>query len=431
MPSKTPSKPTPKRSQTQFTNMRHVFGPKSKLNNVDLTNFFLSPAAWELLTDDQRKHLKDRLPPHISYDESGRPSFEFLKYDMNWKSDLRLFKEDLADGKYEPEWLMEAQQAMEDRAAGKFDAWKLQKFEEHWGQKLEFSDHEFSGALDEVLLEHLTADGAFREGDVWFYTRSFGRGKSSILMEHNAQLLEIDDYGKLKFLVHGGDSITTEKRSIDKVNGSNEDQASLSGRYPKIPKLGGSDKAYGVGGDKDSVTDNSDQLHPPDNGEMDIDKIPSVHVLTNAGTTSYEATFEQKHHATVENSSNHTPKDPDAMSIQAPSEHIDNTSINNVDSARPYNTRRHRVAPEKLDPSHEVKPKAPPTTPRFPITMKIDSPEQLEKNIILADGRRKWDTRTGSWKRFYCKRDGKDIGSLFSFRENYWLRMHGKAPSKA
>ena len=419
------AKSTPTRSNSQFTNMRHVFGPKSKLINVDLTNFFLSTAAWELLTEDQRQSLKDRLPPHIPYDDSGRPAFEFLKYDMNWKSDLRLFKEDLADGKYEPEWLLEAQQAMEDRAAGKFDAWKLQKFEEHWGQKMEFSDHEFSGALDEVQLENLIADGAFKEGDVWFYTRSFGRGKNSVLIEHNAQLLEIDDYGKLQFLIQGSGTTSTEKRSIDTVMDSDEDKLSPSAKHSKIPKLEASNDAYSLDEDRRPATELSGQMH----------LLHSQEVGTNDALTITDPTFPQemsgKDRIDVQGSASQTPKDPDVMSIQGSSEQANTASPMDVDSPRPYNTRRNRIAPEKLDPSHTVKPKASAAKPHFPLTIKIGSPEELEKNIILADGRRKWDSRTDSWKRFYCKRDGKDLGSLFSFRENYWLRMHGKTPSKA
>ena len=362
---------------------RAVFGPKSKLINVDLASVFLNPLAWERLTDDQKKHLKDRLPPHISYDESGRPSFDFLNYDMNWKGDVRRFQEDIADGKYEPEWLAEAHQAMKDRADGKFDAWKLEQFEEHWGQKTTFEDHEFSGEMNEVQLEPLLMDGAFQEGDVWSYSRAFGKGAGAILVEYDAVLLEIDDYGKLKFSVAGNAASSPSKRSFDDAFNHDEDKISNSefsiivtkAERPNIPAARA-----------------PLEQHPVVKEELDVG-IPceTETMQPHAGTTSFD----------------------------------------DYSSPGRYNTRRNRTTVQRYDPSTppKPKPKQTPQKPHFPLMLKITTPTELEKAIILADGRRKWDTRTDSWKRFYCKRNDKDLGSLWKLREQLFLRKTGKKPA--
>ena len=375
---------TPKKARNPFVNERVVFGPKSKLINVDLTNFFTNPLAWDSLDEDQKKHLKERLPSHVQCDDTGRPSFEFLKYDMTWRSDLRRFQEDLADGRYEPEWLAEAQQAMQDRADGKFDAWKLEKFEAHWGQKAEFDDHEFSGALNEIQLDHLIMDGTFEEGDIWRYSRAFGKGATAFLLEYDAVLLEIDDYGKLKFSVAGNAPSSPTKRKCDEAFDQHDDKAFVSETSSKVAKV--------VGNPTDA-----EQAPLKDNDGKELSTAP---ISLNA----------------------------DAMSLQADSLQNDDISMLEPHSPRPYNTRRHRMTVQKFDPITPTKPKVPPSKPEFPLTVKVASPAELEKKIILADGRRKWDPRSESWKRFYCKRDGEDIGSLWKIREDCWLKKNGKAP---
>ncbi|KAI4142408.1 MAG: hypothetical protein LQ340_007351 [Diploschistes diacapsis] len=430
---------TPRRARNHFTNERVVFGPKSKLLNIDLSNFFINPLAWDSLTESQRQHLKERLPAHITYEESGRPSFDFLKYDMNWKSDLRRFQEELADGKYEPEWLKEAQQASEDRAAGKFDAWKLEKFEAYWGQKQEVDNHELSGALNEVQLEHLIADEAFKEGDVWFYVRAFGRGKAVLLLEYNAKLVEIDDNGKLKFFV-AGNREPSEKRSHDEAfDTSNKLSASVT--PAKLPRRGNHDaSADSISFKQDIIngTENpSSDSAPPDVDTVshqaqsscgDINGTSSSTVPPTVDTIVLEVRSDQSNANGT--SSNLNPLTANTIVLQAQSDHCDDISNIDADSPRRYSTRRNRVATMILDPSTPPKPKVPPCKPQFPLTIKVNSPQELEKNIVLADGRRRWDSRSDSWKRFYCKREGKDIGSLWSFREQYWLRKNGKAPSK-
>ena len=409
---------------------------------MDLTSFFTSPKAWSLLTEDQKGHLTHRLPPHVERDESGCPSLDFLKYDMNFKSDVRQFKEDLANGRYEPEWLMEAKQAMEERAAGKFDAWKVERWEEYWGQKHEVDDHELSGALYDVQLEHLIANGAFQEGDVWFYTRSFGKGKKAFLIEHSAHLLEIDNYGKLKFTVGGTPTSSPGKRSHREAFNCVEDTPSPLETSAKALKLEDQDKEPVTSEVMMSGLDSSIQEPQPASQDSIASSTSLSHAADTTDSVSIETPIDQARMpfpsqlAQIQAPSSRSslmqaPKDPDIRSFRAESEQPNDVSMKAAASPRPYNTRRKRAAPAILDPSHITKPKAPSRKPHFPLTIKIDSPEQLEKNIVLADGRRNWDPRTDSWKRFYCKRDGKDIGCLWNLREEYWQLHYGKRSSKA
>ena len=454
-----------------FSDERAVFGPNSKLLKVNLTDFFLSPLAWENLTEAQRKDLKAKFPPHVTLDDSGKPSFEFLKYDMNWQSDLRCFKENLEDGRYEQEWLEEAHQAMKDRADGKFDAWKLEQYEEFWGQKAEYDDHKFSGALDEIQLEHLIADGAFEEGDIWFYSRAFGKGKKGLLVELDVRLDQIDDFGRLKFIVAKVGNISPTKRSHDEAFDTACATRSKGQSPTKTLKLEEGTTDMHIHSGEASSTPTLQHVEPkglgllPHHRQEDTIYLGTVSLpsrVTRPTATDNTATQNAlsqaqssplDNHAELERPTNSTissdspvdsinldqQKTPGSASKQMDMDdqtkttvQEDGVSIASTESPRPYNTRRNPAPRNILDPSTPVKAREIPSPrkPQFPLTIRVDSPEELEKSILNADGRRKWDSRSNSWKRFHCKRDGKDLGCLWDLRERYWLQKNEKTTSK-
>lgn len=97
-----------------------------------------------------------------------------------------MFQSELEAGHYEAEWLEQAAQAMEERAAGKFDKWKEQHFEEFWGQKQKLAPNVVAGNMANLKLDVLIKASVFKVGDIWRLSRSFGRDKSSILIEKDA-----------------------------------------------------------------------------------------------------------------------------------------------------------------------------------------------------------------------------------------------------
>ena len=109
--------------------------------------------------------------------EDGSIPQSFLKYDPDWRNALHQFQVDLKAGRYDPAWLEEAALAMEERAAGVFDSFKETEFEEFWGQKQKVKRH-LSGETASLKLVDLIGANLFQVGDVWSYTRKFGKSTS-------------------------------------------------------------------------------------------------------------------------------------------------------------------------------------------------------------------------------------------------------------
>ena len=118
----------------------------------------------------------------------GRPAASFLRYSNDWRNGVRQFQGDLAAGRYEEEWLEEAAEAMEERAQGAFDDYKERHFEEYWGQKGAVEAEVSATELAKVSLEDLVRAGKVVRGDVWSYSRAFGRGKKGVLVEKEVEV---------------------------------------------------------------------------------------------------------------------------------------------------------------------------------------------------------------------------------------------------
>lgn len=110
-----------------------------------------------------------------------------MRYDNNWRSGLRQFQSDLEAGHYDPEWLRQATEASNERADGKFDDFKEREFEQFWGQKQKMDKRLLAGESSRVKLKTLIANGVVRVGDVWKYSRLFGK-KEGILIEKEAKV---------------------------------------------------------------------------------------------------------------------------------------------------------------------------------------------------------------------------------------------------
>ena len=107
---------------------------------------------------------------------------------MDFRNGIRLYQNDLAEGRYDPEWLRQAAEAMEQRAAGDFDDWKEREFEEFWGQKQRLDPNARAGQSGTIKLNRLVEAGLFKEGDVFSYMRVFGRGKGKFTVEKDVKV---------------------------------------------------------------------------------------------------------------------------------------------------------------------------------------------------------------------------------------------------
>lgn len=182
---------------------KHVFSAKTKLANEDLTAILSNPQAWSILSDEEKETVRSLMPADMVYTEDGAPDPQFLRYDNDWRNGLRLFSEDLQNGRYEPEWLEAAQEAAEMRRRGDFDSWKEEQFEEHWGQKSDAHADLMAGEAVKIRLPEMIKAGIFRVGDVLSYARAFGVGKNGFLVEKNPIVVEITGQTMTFTMAHG------------------------------------------------------------------------------------------------------------------------------------------------------------------------------------------------------------------------------------
>ena len=256
---KATSPPDSNKRRNPYVDEAKLFGRNSRLVARRTHSLFVNPESWDLLKLAEREHLSKLLPPS-SLDADGRPSSYFLKHNVDWRTSIREFQEDLSGRRYEPEWLSDALNAARQRRCGELDSWKDLNFEQFWGQK---SDHlkpapsaeasptppaELSRLLpteanepqiieveqiqgveveqtlpakDEQILplvlneppppdvddfSELVQQGFLRLGDVWTYSRliSPNNGADSILVEKEIRLSRIDNDGKILFSIPRG-----------------------------------------------------------------------------------------------------------------------------------------------------------------------------------------------------------------------------------
>ncbi|KAK2803843.1 hypothetical protein FQN50_006850 [Emmonsiellopsis sp. PD_5] len=173
---------------------------KSRIIDVDLVKLLANPNAWTCLDENEKKEIISLLPDDIQrLVEPSDPDAiipplpdSFVRYSNNWRDAVRQFQLDLQNGKYDPEWQRQAAEAMEERAQGEFDRFKEEQFEEFWGQKQKLDHAVIAGESSKVKLETLVKEGVVRVGDVWRYSRAFGKSGTKVLVEKEARIIESD-----------------------------------------------------------------------------------------------------------------------------------------------------------------------------------------------------------------------------------------------
>ncbi|EFQ27860.1 uncharacterized protein GLRG_03004 [Colletotrichum graminicola M1.001] len=142
-----PSRPTKRKITTRvmkktpkWTTQKLLTDPKSPLANADLRTILCQPAAWDILSKEERAEIIALFPPGTRIldpdTENARLDLDSLRNDNNFRHDCATYTDNIAMGKHDPEWLEQAFAARERRRAGDFDSYLKQKFEDEWSCEL-------------------------------------------------------------------------------------------------------------------------------------------------------------------------------------------------------------------------------------------------------------------------------------------------------
>ncbi|MCJ1395717.1 hypothetical protein MMC18_008603 [Xylographa bjoerkii] len=216
-----------------WTSQDRIFTSKSKLPDVNLHKTLSRPEAWDTLSVEEKVEVSKLLPENVLTD--GAPTKELLKYSSDWRESVRLFQGDVRAGHHESEWLAEANEASKERAAGLFDEHKDGEFEAYWGQKQRVDPRAQAGEAVKIVLADLIKANLFATGDQWSYSRSFGRGKSAILVEKECLLLEINGE-ELKMYIPSGQRKFIGQQTVKNTATARTDTTAASTQVNAAPE---------------------------------------------------------------------------------------------------------------------------------------------------------------------------------------------------
>ncbi|KAG7057774.1 proline-rich early nodulin [Colletotrichum scovillei] len=136
---KQPTKVVPKK-WPKWTTQKLLTDPKSPLASANLRAILCQPAAWDILTKEERAEIVSLFPVGTRIIDAGtdeaRPDFDALRNNNNFRHDCATYADNISQGRHDPEWLEQAWSARERRRAGDFDDYVTQKFEDEWSCKL-------------------------------------------------------------------------------------------------------------------------------------------------------------------------------------------------------------------------------------------------------------------------------------------------------
>ncbi|KAK1966398.1 hypothetical protein LY78DRAFT_657343 [Colletotrichum sublineola] len=120
----------------KWTTQKLLTDPKSPLASADLRTILCQPAAWDILSKEERAEIIALFPAGTRIldpdTDNARPDLDALRNDNNFRHDCATYTDNIAMGKHDPEWLEQAFAARERRRAGDFDSYLKQKFEDEW-----------------------------------------------------------------------------------------------------------------------------------------------------------------------------------------------------------------------------------------------------------------------------------------------------------
>ncbi|CAF9925271.1 MAG: hypothetical protein GOMPHAMPRED_003845 [Gomphillus americanus] len=383
-----PAKPTSSRNKRVVASRdpRAMFGSKSDLTKINLTKFLSDEKTWASLTSEQQAILKAMCPKDSAWGKSSleQPTLGFLRYDMHWRSDVRVYTENLADGYYDPAWIQEAEKATKKRNDGEFDDWKLKNFEEYWGQKMDPDRKELGKKKQKPAFSDLVAQGILQINDEWFYSRSFGRGKKLVTVGRHFHMTSIDDYGTAQFRLFLPASTTSLKRFVDDMEDEDKDE---DRRIPERIKNGKQVKINEV---------NQAQQQSPI-----IDSPPASSTKVQEDTAG----------AGSDPSKTKTIDQNDPTAYGAPS-----TSAEDQPTKMALPIDVDQASSQPLKPILK-KPSM------VPFSMPATHVEELEKQLLKHSNYDQDPGKTDAWKYFHIRRGLENIGSLQTLREEYWKKL--------
>ncbi|KAL8670510.1 MAG: hypothetical protein Q9168_004962 [Polycauliona sp. 1 TL-2023] len=402
---------------------------KSKLIDIDLhgllADFFGNPSNWTQVSAEDQEFIRSLLPPHLELTNEGSIPNDFWRYNPEFRLDCRNLQEDLRAGRMDPEWQIQAQQAMEERVTGAFDNFKEREFEEYWGQKQKVDWQYLAGDASKIKLEELLDAGLFKEGDIWSFDHTFGRGSEAVTIQKEC-----------------------------KVHPSRKFRSILQANQYQIMDIDGKSLTFAIPPGQLKFARRFDMPIGPEAGQVTAPQQSAVQETTenaaDGGITMGEplSTIEKPDDA------------PEATSLADRSRILDLMEDPGEGAARPGGDKPGVAAPDDIQTLPPIdtqatglEPKVPtaPSTPkRIPeqsnnelstasssplsdipdtpinndygvIQFTISTLMPLEKKIIEIDGRLPSSMRTAStWRDIRCRRDEQDMGSLFEMRDEYY-----------
>ncbi|CAN8096059.1 unnamed protein product [Discula destructiva] len=197
---KTSSKPTPKpaakRSKpTLIRGARRwepdfvTHSPKSPLvtGGVDLRTLLLQPAAWDVLSAEDKQEILALMPSntHIldANTPDARPNIGSLRNNDTFRHDAEGYVSSMAKGMHDPQWLKDAWAAHQRRAVGDFDEFYIRKIEVDWSTDIP----------DEHRPEHLRAKKQTRPSASGDESMADAPESRRCASEHNSVSVESGD----------------------------------------------------------------------------------------------------------------------------------------------------------------------------------------------------------------------------------------------
>ncbi|KAK1984053.1 Asx homology domain-containing protein [Colletotrichum cereale] len=205
-----PSRPAKRKITTRvvkkapkWTTQKLLTDPKSPLASADLRTILCQPAAWDILSREERAEIITLFPAGTRILDPGtdnaRPDLDALRNDNNFRHDCATYADNIAMGKHDPEWLEQAFAARERRRARDFDSYLKQKFEDEWSCELpEASGPKRNG--DEPAKGVVAAEEQGKaEGDTQMEMKvedADGAEEAEVLQEQPKEEIEMTDEGE-------------------------------------------------------------------------------------------------------------------------------------------------------------------------------------------------------------------------------------------
>ncbi|GAP92728.1 putative proline-rich early nodulin protein [Rosellinia necatrix] len=229
----------------------------SPLVNAKLRELLCSAAAWDILTEEEKKEVLAKFPDDAEVLDAGtsnaRPDVAALRNNNNFRHDVARYQEGLGKGFHDADWIQQAQAAHSSRQMGYYDEFLATDFEDKWGMPMlpqseagsepngsHAEEERTDGApLDPVMLalsQDAAGQNAGADDMVKLQSAGVSHGDSSdINMEDRKDIPEnttTSEAAPARDVLGAGEN-NTSRPSRDDVN--HDEQARMEGVAVQIP----------------------------------------------------------------------------------------------------------------------------------------------------------------------------------------------------